>query len=238
MTLLRLYHRVLVLLFVPVIAIACAKPLFVSHLSPEGIALTKKKGYGMPTHNYFSRFICFDNKCLKKAAYIKKQRSHRFKGYKDGGKPPRSKPFRDIPVTDSVYVVRQETTSRQTVSPPLIVQADSVIVLNEVLFETDRYQLKPAIYPKLDSLVSFMESKPTLEIIISGHTDNTGTEKHNLQLSEHRARAVAEYLLDKGIDSNRIQHNGYGSSKPVMNNDTAAGRFKNRRVEMLIRSKR
>ena len=83
-----------------------------------------------------------------------------------------------------------------------------------------------------------MYSKPALEIIISGHTDDTGTEKHNLQLSEHRARAVAEYLLDKGIDPNRIQHTGYGSAKPVMNNDTATGRLKNRRVEMLIRSKR
>src|SRR5687768_1831392 len=103
-----LYQRSLVLLFVLVIALSCARPLFVSHLSPEGIALTKKKGYGLPTHNYFSRFICFDNKCLKKAAYMKKQRSHRFKGYKDGGKPPRSEP-RNIPVSDSVYVARQET---------------------------------------------------------------------------------------------------------------------------------
>ena len=237
MNLSPLYHRILVLLFVPVIAIACAKPLFVSHLSPEGIALTKKKGYGMPTHNYFARFICLDNKCLKKAAYIKRQSSHRFKGYKDGGKPPRSKPHA-IPMTDSVYVVHQETPPQESVSAPVIVQADSIIVLNEVLFETDRYQLKPAIYPKLDSVVSFMYSKPALEIIISGHTDNTGTEKHNLQLSEHRARAVAEYLLDKGIDPNRIQHTGYGSAKPVMNNDTATGRLKNRRVEMLIRSKR
>jgi outer membrane protein OmpA-like peptidoglycan-associated protein len=211
--------------------------LFVSHLSPEGIALTKKKGYGMPSHNYFSRFICFDTKCLNKAAYIKKQRSHRFKGYKDGGKTPRSKP-RDIPMTDSVYVVRHETTPRESVSAPVIAQVDSIIVLNEVLFETDRYQLKPAIYPKLDSVAAFMDSKQTLEIIISGHTDNTGTEKHNLQLSENRAKAVAEYLQGKGIDSHRIRHNGYGSTMPVMNNDTAVGRLKNRRVEMLIRSKR
>jgi outer membrane protein OmpA-like peptidoglycan-associated protein len=238
MNLSPLYPRILVLVLVPVIAVACARPLFVSHLSPEGIALTKKKGYGMPSHNYFSRFICFDNKCLNKAAYIKKQRSHRFKGYKDGGKPPRARPSRVIPMTDSVYVARQETTPQEAVSAPVIVQPDSVIVLNEVLFETDRYQLKPAIYPKLDSVASFMDREPTLEIIISGHTDNTGTERHNLQLSEQRARAVAEYLLDKGINSHRIQHNGYGSSKPVMNNDSATGRLKNRRVEMLIRSKR
>jgi outer membrane protein OmpA-like peptidoglycan-associated protein len=232
-----LYQRALVLLFVLVIAISCAKPLFVSHLSPEGIALTKKKGYGLPTHNYFSRFICFDNKCLKKAAYIKKQRSHRFKGYKDGGKTPRSVP-RNIPVSDSAYVARQETPPREAVSSPKVIVADSIIVLNEVLFETDRYQLKQAIYPKLDSVVSFMYSEPTLEIIISGHTDNTGTEVHNLQLSENRARAVADYLRNKGIDTQRIEHKGYGSSVPVLNNETAAGRLKNRRVEMLIRTKR
>jgi outer membrane protein OmpA-like peptidoglycan-associated protein len=232
-----LYQRALVLLFVLVIAISCAKPLFVSHLSPEGIALTKKKGYGLPTHNYFSRFICFDNKCLKKAAYIKKQRSHRFKGYKDGGKTPRSVP-RNIPVSDSAYVARQGTPPREAVSSPKVIVADSIIVLNEVLFETDRYQLKQAIYPKLDSVVSFMYSEPTLEIIISGHTDNTGTEVHNLQLSENRARAVADYLRNKGIDTQRIEHKGYGSSVPVLNNETAAGRLKNRRVEMLIRTKR
>jgi outer membrane protein OmpA-like peptidoglycan-associated protein len=232
-----LYQRALVLLFVLVIAISCAKPLFVSHLSPECIALTKKKGYGLPTHNYFSRFICFDNKCLKKAAYIKKQRSHRFKGYKDGGKTPRSVP-RNIPVSDSAYVARQETPPREAVSSPKVIVADSIIVLNEVLFETDRYQLKQAIYPKLDSVVSFMYSEPTLEIIISGHTDNTGTEVHNLQLSENRARAVADYLRNKGIDTQRIEHKGYGSSVPVLNNETSAGRLKNRRVEMLIRTKR
>lgn len=232
-----LYQRSLVLLFVLAIAMSCAKPLFVSHLSPEGIALTKKKGYGLPTHNYFSRFICFDNKCRKKAAYVKKQRSHRFKGYKDGGKPPRNVP-RNIPVSDSVYVARQETPTREAVSSPAVIVADSIIVLNEVLFETDRYQLKQAIYPKLDSVVSFMYSEPTLEIIISGHTDNTGTEAHNLQLSENRARAVAGYLRDKGIDSKRIQHTGHGSTMPVMNNETAAGRLKNRRVEMLIRTRR
>ena len=232
-----LYQRSLVLLFVLAIAISCAKPLFVSHLSPEGIALTKKKGYGLPTHNYFSRFICFDNKCLKKAAYVKKQRSHRFKGYKDGGKPPRSVP-RSIPVSDSVYVARLEPTTREAVSSPAVIVADSIIVLNEVLFETDRYQLKHVIYPKLDSVVSFMYREPTLEIIISGHTDNIGTEAHNLQLSKNRARAVADYLHGKGIDSQRIQHTGYGSSMPVMNNETAAGRLKNRRVEMLIRTRR
>lgn len=232
-----LYQRSLVLLFVLVIAMSCAKPLFVSHLSPEGIALTKKKGYGLPTHNYFSRFICFDNKCLKKAAYIKKQRSHRFKGYKDGGKPPRSVP-RNIPVSDSVYVARQDTPAHEVVSSPMAIVADSIIVLNEVLFETDRYQLKQTIYPKLDSVVSFMHTEPTLEIIISGHTDNTGTEAHNLQLSQNRAKAVADYLRSSGVDLQRIQYKGYGSTIPVMDNETVTGRLKNRRVEMLIRTKR
>lgn len=218
--------------------LSCAKPLFVSHLSPEGIALTRKKGYGMPTHNYFSRFICFDEKCLKKAAYIKKQRSHRFKGYKDGGKPPRSIPRNNtIPSPDSTVIARQESPVKESLNSA-VPTPDSIIVLNEVLFEVDSYKLRPEIFPKLDSVASFVNSKSGLTISISGHTDNTGTENHNAQLSENRAAAIATYLIRKGVKSDWVTSKGYGSTVPVMSNDTAEGRLKNRRVEILIHNRR
>ena len=216
--------------------LSCAKPLFVSHLSPEGIALTKKKGYGLPTHNYFSRFICFDEKCLKKAAYIKKQRSHRFKGYKDGGKPPRSIPRNNnIPSPDSTFIARQEIPVKESLNS-VVPTPDSIIVLNEVLFEVDSYKLRPEIFPKLDSVASFVNGKRGLTISISGHTDNTGTE--NVQLSENRAAAIATYLIGKGVKSDWVTSTGFGSTVPVMSNDTAEGRLKNRRVEILIHNRR
>ncbi|HEY5825207.1 MAG TPA: OmpA family protein [Cyclobacteriaceae bacterium] len=221
-----------------VILSSCARPLFVTHLTARGVALTKKKGQFMPSHKFINRFMCFDEKCLNKAAWEKKQRKQRFKGYKDGGKPPVSQPKEVIP-QDTVLIAKKDekmTTPGQmqeeiTTSP---LKRDSVIVLNEVFFEINSFKLKPAIFPKLDSLVSFMRKNPSHDVMISGHTDNTGKESHNLRLSEYRAESVARYLADQGIDIARTTFNGFGSSKPIATNDTKEGRGKNRRVEIVI----
>jgi outer membrane protein OmpA-like peptidoglycan-associated protein len=219
----------------------CTRPLFVTHLSARGVALTKKKGQFMPSHKFINRLMCFDEKCLNKAAWAKKQRKQRFKGYKDGGKTPASKPKAFV-TEDSVLIARKESKpiqheaikkQDQIMSPPLL-KTDSVIVLNEVFFEVNSFKLKPSLYPKLDSLVIFMHKSLRHEVTISGHTDNTGTESHNLRLSDHRAESVARYLADKGIDIARITFNGYGSARPVASNDTTEGRGKNRRVEVII----
>jgi outer membrane protein OmpA-like peptidoglycan-associated protein len=91
--------------------------------------------------------------------------------------------------------------------------------------------------PTLDSIAAFlrMESKATVNV--SGHTDNTGKEDYNLTLSSERAEVVAEFLLDRGVDPERVSSNGKGSSQPILPNNTPEGRRKNRRVEILIRWK-
>jgi outer membrane protein OmpA-like peptidoglycan-associated protein len=216
---------------------SCARPLFVTHLTSRGVALTKRKGQFMPSHKFINRFVCVDEKCLNKAAWAKKQRKQRFKGYKDGGKTPKSYP-KEILSEDSVVIAKKEETTilpmEQEIAASPALKADSVIVLNEVFFEVNSFKLKSAIFPKLDSLVSFMRKNPNHDVMISGHTDNTGSESHNLRLSEHRAESVARYLADKGIDIARTTFNGFGSSKPVAPNDTEEGRSKNRRVEITI----
>ncbi|RAV99017.1 OmpA family protein [Pseudochryseolinea flava] len=220
---------------------ACAKPLAVSHLSPEGIALTKKKGYGMPTHNFFSRFICFDRKCLKKAAWVKSQKKHRFKGYKNPHGLPSYHDRRTIKKDSSIIaglpVPTQPSPEQKNaaVSPP--VKRDSIITLNAILFERDHHRLKKESYPRLDSVVNYLKANASLKVSIYGHADNQGTEQYNLRLSEKRAESVAIYFVDNGVASERVDFDGFGSAKPVGDNTTFLGRQMNRRVEIVIHRK-
>jgi len=113
-------------------------------------------------------------------------------------------------------------------------QSGEAIVLNNIYFETDKSELLPESFPELDKLVSLMKASPQKSIEISGHTDNTGTEETNIQLSTARAKAVVDFLVSKGIASSRLTYKGYGSSIPLADNDSDEGRSKNRRVELKI----
>jgi outer membrane protein OmpA-like peptidoglycan-associated protein len=108
------------------------------------------------------------------------------------------------------------------------------IRLNNIFFETNKSELKSESFEELDRLINLLNSKPSLKIQISGHTDNIGTEAHNLSLSEERAKAVVVYLTGKGIDASRLNSKGYGFSDPVASNDTEEGRAQNRRVEFKV----
>ncbi len=244
--------RLGLLLSIILCCFSCSKPIAVTHWAAKDKAMLKKgrtafggkKPFGYPNHKWYSRIVCFDDKCRKKAEWVKKQRAHRFKGFKDGGKLPTPPPRPTAP-PDSMIAKKQVPVVQQPSAPvlqqPVQVQApkaDSLIVLSEVLFEVNSYKLKPDLYPELDSLVSFMKRDPSTKIEISGHTDATGKEPHNIRLSENRADAVAEYIVDKGIETSRVTFNGYGSSKPIAPNDTESGRKKNRRVEILIHNRK
>lgn len=107
-------------------------------------------------------------------------------------------------------------------------------VLNNVFFETNSYELNQKSAVELNRLVQFLKSNPQLKIEIMGHTDNSGNEKFNLSLSENRAKSVADYLIQQGIDAKRITYKGYGEKFPVADNNTAEGRALNRRTEFKI----
>jgi OOP family OmpA-OmpF porin len=109
-----------------------------------------------------------------------------------------------------------------------------VFTLNNVYFDVDKATIKPESYKQLDDLVELMKLKKGMEIEIAGHTDNTGSKEHNLELSQARAEAVKKYLVKKGIDPKRIVAKGYGDSEPIATNDTPEGRAKNRRIEVRI----
>jgi outer membrane protein OmpA-like peptidoglycan-associated protein len=109
-----------------------------------------------------------------------------------------------------------------------------VFTLGDVLFQTNRAELKPGARSNLDRLVDFLQQYPDRSVTIEGHTDSTGSSDHNLTLSQERADSVRSYLVTRGIDSRRVQAIGKGQDLPVASNDTAAGRQANRRVEVIV----
>jgi outer membrane protein OmpA-like peptidoglycan-associated protein len=110
----------------------------------------------------------------------------------------------------------------------------ATIVLNNVFFETSKWELKPESMIELDRLVILLKNNPEKKIEIGGHTDNVGSDEANLTLSNNRAQSVVDYLVKKGIAVNRLTAKGYGESVPIATNDTDAGRSKNRRTEFRV----
>ena len=110
----------------------------------------------------------------------------------------------------------------------------SEIVLRNLFFETDSWNILPKSETELNIISELLLNNKELIIEISGHTDNSGTEEYNLNLSEKRAKSVCEYLITKGIQENRLLYKGFGASKPIADNKTEAGKALNRRTEFKI----
>ena len=108
------------------------------------------------------------------------------------------------------------------------------VVLRNVFFATDSYELMPESRAELDRLAALLMQNPNLQIEIAGHTDSQGNDDYNMELSLKRARAVYSYLISKNIDPLRLTYKGYGETKPVDTNDTPEGRANNRRTEFKI----
>lgn len=108
------------------------------------------------------------------------------------------------------------------------------VVLKNIFFETDSYDLKSESNVELDKLVSYLNKNPNLRIEIGGHTDNVGSAPYNQTLSKNRATTVKQYLIDHGIDSSQLESKGYGDTQPIADNSTEEGRALNRRTEVKI----
>lgn len=111
------------------------------------------------------------------------------------------------------------------------------VVLRNIFFETDKYDLKSESRIELNKLIEFLEQNPAISIEISGHTDSVGGAEYNQELSDNRAKAVYDYLVEHGIDSSRMTYKGYGLNLPVDTNETSEGRARNRRTEFKITGK-
>jgi outer membrane protein OmpA-like peptidoglycan-associated protein len=109
-----------------------------------------------------------------------------------------------------------------------------VVTMTDVLFDTGKYNLRPAARERLARLSGIVLAHPGLNLEVEGHTDSTGSDEFNQKLSEQRAETTRSYLVDQGLTASQVTAKGFGKTMPVADNSTAAGRQKNRRVEIIV----
>lgn len=114
------------------------------------------------------------------------------------------------------------------------VRAGRSIVLNNLFFDTKEFALKPKSRTELNRLIAFMKQYPDIQVEVSGHTDDVGTDEDNVALSQNRAKSVYSYLVTQGVSANRLRYKGYGEAKPLVPNDSEEHRQQNRRIELRI----
>lgn len=139
------------------------------------------------------------------------------------------------PVSDNVDL-RRLTTYREIERDLELwpIEMGATVRLNNVFFDTDRSNIRSESRDELQRLIALLRSRPTMRIEIGGHTDDRGTDEHNIELSEARALSVRRYLESNGIESARLQHKGYGKTRPVAEGRNASALQQNRRVEFTI----
>ncbi|MGY2134812.1 OmpA family protein [Hymenobacter sp. HD11105] len=114
------------------------------------------------------------------------------------------------------------------------VRAGRSIVLNNLFFDTNKYDLKPKSRTELNRLIQFMHQYKDISVEISGHTDDVGADSDNMVLSQNRARAVYDYLVAHEVKASRLRFKGYGETRPLQPNDSELHRQQNRRIEFRI----
>lgn len=134
----------------------------------------------------------------------------------------------------SVAAVHPINNASSKLKNELAFELDSVHTFKNLLFDFDAFELMPSAKKELEEIKAYLVLHKELKIQVSGHTDAIGNEAYNKILSENRAAAVARYLVNKGIDSDRVSSQGFGSTVPIQQNGTNSGRQMNRRVEFRI----
>ena len=157
------------------------------------------------------------------------------------------KPMKEMVITETEnqFVMEDIDVSKKTLEELIVFNEEGVTIRKEgnnlvlsmpelVLFDFNKYEVKNKVKRSLNTLAKALEENPDIRIKIDGYTDFIGSEGYNLELSVKRAKAIKNYLVDRGVKSSNISIEGYGKQNPIANNATAAGRAKNRRVEFII----
>ena len=139
-----------------------------------------------------------------------------------------------IDVKDTVWVLncKRKTIHKNYYLTPI--EQGFTMQLNEIHFNFGKTTLRSDSYPELDKVVTFLNKNQSLQIEVAGHTDSEGPNDYNLFLSQARAQAVLNYLVEKGINKDQLIAQGYGETKPVDSNETLSGKANNRRVELVV----
>ena len=137
-----------------------------------------------------------------------------------------------------VINLSKETTDEVTKDFTLqALEVGAKVVMKNIFFETGKSTLKDESYAQLNNVIEFMKDNPSLKLEISGHSDNVGSVSSNMKLSQARAKAVVDYMVIQGINTDRLTFKGYGPSQPIAPNTTVEGKAQNRRVEFKITGK-
>lgn len=141
---------------------------------------------------------------------------------------------RDVLVATAAERERTELEIRLAELQARETERGLVVTLGDVLFETDRADLRPSAAGKLDQLVAVLRESPDRAVLIEGHADARGSSGYNLDLSRRRADTVRAFFVSRGVDASRIVATGYGEEYPVASNSTIEGQTMNRRVEVVL----
>lgn len=137
--------------------------------------------------------------------------------------------------SENFSLQNQSATDPLILSVPLQpITAGAKIVLKNIFFDSDKFELKAESKAELNKLIQFLGNNPKVNIEIGGHTDNTGDFAKNSTLSANRAKAVKDYLVAAGVPMARLTYKGYADTQPIADNKTLDGRAKNRRTEIKI----
>jgi OmpA-OmpF porin, OOP family len=145
----------------------------------------------------------------------------------------KAKGFMDF--NDKIILPGEGEVSKDIYLQPI--EVGQTVTMHSIIFMQGKYELLPESYPELDRLIHIMNENPSMEIELSGHTDNQGNPKKNIDLSMSRVKVVKDYMVFKGIKESRIKGKGYGGSKPVADNTDPETRKLNRRVEFTVLKK-
>lgn len=214
-------------------------PVMVSHIPKSNQVVLRMKNAG--NHHIFNKVLCFKYGCRRAIGWQHSQKEKRFNDYKDVPQVRQAKRIKrpveaEVHTTEPPVLPPDTAQIKQVIAP---VKTDSVteqrFVLSDVLFDVNSPALKADFTSRLDTLVGILQQKPTIQVLIIGHTDNTGRESYNVRLSTSRAESVGLYLIENGINPDRIRFEGKGCSEPIADNTFEEGRRKNRRVEIILR---
>ena len=128
-----------------------------------------------------------------------------------------------------------ETQACPPCAPDPRIKDNKIVIWGKIFFDTAKATIKPVSYPVLDDVVDVLRTHPEIRLVeVQGHCDWRGSDSYNLGLSQRRTESVRQYLINAGIDGNRLRAVGYGESQPIASNDTVEGMSQNRRVEFVI----
>ncbi len=156
-----------------------------------------------------------------------KEKEYWIKLFNFGGTPNEVERF-------TLYVLEMESMKQEIKASEMFetINKDGFIALY-INFETGKSDIKSESQPIVDQIVEMLKQNPDLKVCVEGHTDNVGSDKSNQTLSENRAKSVMTALISGGIEKSRLSSKGWGATKPIEDNTTEDGRFKNRRVEIV-----